>query len=88
MSVVGVEVDVVGDAHISALFISSNGVLSLKVENIQFSMELVDTMDSNNRLALAANNVAVNTGKIDISITGDIGASILNLFTSFLDSTV
>lgn len=80
--------DVVGDAHISALFISSNGVLSLKVENIQFSMELVDTMDSNNRLALAANNVAVNTGKIDISITGDIGASILNLFTSFLDSTV
>lgn len=84
----GVEVDVVGDAHISALFISSNGVLSLKVENIQFSMELVDTMDSNNRLALAANNVAVNTGKIDISITGDIGASILNLFTSFLDSTV
>lgn len=51
-------------------------------------MDLVDTMDSNNRLALAATNVAVNTGKIDISITGDIGASILNLFTSFLDSTV
>lgn len=32
--------------------------------------------------------MAVNTGAIDITISGDIGASILNLFTSFLKSTI
>lgn len=88
VSMSGVEVDIVGDAHITALFISSNGVLTLKVEDIQFSADFTDSMDANQRLTVAASNVVVNTGNIDISITGDIGASILNLFTSFLKSTV
>lgn len=87
VSVKGVVIDVAGNAHIKALFVSANGVLSVKVSDISANIALGQSF-SNGRIQVSADQVSVNTGKIDINITGDLGAEVLSLFTSFLEDTV
>lgn len=53
VSVSSVAVTIQGDAHITALFISSNGVLTLTVHDISFNMGLNDSL-VNGQVVVAA----------------------------------
>lgn len=37
---------------------------------------------------MSADQITVNTGKINVDISGDLGAEVLSLFTSFLEGTI
>lgn len=87
VDVKGVEIGVEGDAHIKALFISADGTLTVKVNDIQANVALTSALNGD-RLSFSAAQLSVDTGKIDVSISGNIGAEILNLFTSYIEETV
>lgn len=57
------------------------------VNDIQAHVAL-DSALNGDRLSFSVGQLVVDTGKIDISITGNVGADILNLFTSYIEATV
>lgn len=88
LSIKNVEIDIVGDSHIVAVWIiDAKGQMSVKVQGISATIALKPEFNQG-KLQFQASQISVNTGNIDISITGNIGAKILNLFTGFITSTV